>query len=68
MIADTNNVHVYCNLFILFGTCILLTKAHPKFVFAIKAAVIVDENLNCCGYIDNSSHFCNTYYGMIIEK
>ncbi len=35
---------------------------------AIEAAIIVDDDLDYCGRTDNSSHFCNTCYGMIDEK
>ncbi len=52
----------------MFGTGTLLTKVHLEFVLAIEAVIIVNNDLNCCGHIDNSSHFCNTYYGMIVKK
>ena len=68
MIANTNDVYICCDLFIPFGIGILLTKGHPKFVLAIKAAVIVHDDLDYCGRIDNSSHFCNTYYAMIVGR
>ncbi len=68
VIADTNDVCVCCSLFIPFGTGTLLTKVHPEFVSAIKAAVIVYDDLDCCGYTDNSSHFYNIFYGMIVKN
>lgn len=68
VIADTNDVCTCYGLFIPFGTGTLLTKAHPEFVSAIEAAVIVDDDLDCCGRTDNGSHFCNSCYGMIVEK
>ena len=68
MIIDTNDVCACCDLFIPFGTCTLLTKIHSEFVSVIEAAVIVDDNLDCCRRTDNSSHFCNTYYVMIVNK
>ncbi len=68
VIADTNDVCTCCGLFIPFGTGTLLTKIHPEFVSAIEVAVIVDDDLDYCGRTDNSSHFCNTCYSIIIEK
>lgn len=68
MIADTNDVYTCCNLFIPFGIGTLLTKIHPKFVLATEAAIIIDNDLDYRGHTDNNSHFCNTYYGMIVEK
>lgn len=35
---------------------------------AIKAIVIVNNNLEYYKHTDNSSHFYNTYYGMIVKK
>lgn len=68
MIVDKNNVCVCYNWFILFRTCILLTKVHPEFVLAIQVAVIVDDDLDCYRYINNSSHFSNSCYGMTVQK
>ena len=66
MIADTNNICAYYGLFIPFGTGTLLTKVHSEFVLAIETAIIVDDNLDYCKHTDNSSHFCNNYYAMIV--
>ncbi len=68
VIADTNDVCTCCGLFIPFGTGTLMTKVHPEFILAIKVAVIVDNDFDYCGRIDNSSYFYNTCYGMIVEK
>ena len=68
VIIDTNDVYAYCNLFLLFGTNILLIKVYPECVLAIKAIIIVDDNLDYYRHIDNSSYFCNICYGMIIMK
>lgn len=65
---DINDVYVCCSLFIPFRTGTLLTKLYPKFILAIKDTVIVGDNLDCFGHTYNNSHFCNTYYGMIVEK
>lgn len=46
----------------------MLTKVHSEFVLAIKATVIFNDDLDYCGYTNNSSHFCNTCYGIIVEK
>lgn len=29
---------------------------------------MVDNNLDYCGYTDNSFHFSNTYYSIIVKK
>lgn len=68
MIININNVCTCCNLFILFGTSILLTKIHSEFILVIEAAIIVNDDLNYCGRADNRFHFCNFCYDMIIEK
>lgn len=68
VIANTNNVCVYCNLFILFRAGKLLTKVHLDFVLAIKTTIKVINNLICYGYNDNSSHLCKFCYSIIIEK
>lgn len=68
MIANINDIYTYCRLFIPFKTDILLTKVYSEFVLTIKAAVIVDNDLDYCRYIDNSFYFYNTYYGIIVEK
>lgn len=52
----------------MFGTSTLLTKVHLEFILAIEAAIIVNDYLDYCGHINNSSHFCNIYYSMIVEK
>lgn len=66
--VDINDVCTCYGSFILFGTDILLTKVHLEFVLAIKVIVIVDDDLDRCGRTDNSSHFCNTCYSMIVKK
>lgn len=68
VIADTNDVYACYSLFIPFGIGILLTKIHLEFVSAMEAAIIVDDDLDYCGHNDNSSHFYNTCYSMIVEK
>ncbi len=68
VIADTNDVCTCCGLFIPFGMDTLPTKVHLELVLAIEAAIIVDDDLDCWGHTDNSSHFYNTSYGMIVEK
>lgn len=54
---DTNNVYVYCSLFIPFGTSILLTKIYLEVILAKKAAVIVNDCLDYYRHNDNNSHF-----------
>lgn len=68
VIVHSNDVYIYYGLFIPFGTGTLLTKVYPKYLSAIKATVIIDDDFKFCGYTDNSFHFCNTYYYMNIEK
>lgn len=68
MIVDTNNVCTYCGLYILFEVKILLTRVHLELIFAIKAAIIIEDDFDYCGYINNGSHFCKSYYGIIIKK
>lgn len=68
MIADTNNIYACCDLFILFGADIILTKIHFDFISAIEAAIIVKNNLDCCRYIDIGSYFCKFCYVIVIEK
>ncbi len=68
MIADTNDVYVCCDFFISFRYDTLLIKVHPEFVLAIEAAVIVDNDLDCFRCTDNSSHFYNICYSIIVEK
>lgn len=68
MIIDTNNICTSYGLFILFGAGTLLTKIHPDLILIIKAVIIVDNNFDCCGRIDNAFYFCKFCYTMIIEK
>ena len=68
VIVDTSDVYAYCGLFIPFGASTLLTKIHLEFVSAIKAAVIVEDNLGYCRQTDNSSYFCKSCYDMIVKK
>lgn len=68
MITEENDICAYCDLLIVFGMGFLLTKVYPEFISTIKTDVIVEDNLNYCGYIDNSFQFCKSYYGIIIEK
>lgn len=68
MIVDTNKFYTHGSLFVMFETGTLLIKVHPEFLSVIKAAVIIDDNLDYCQLTDNISHFCNICYGMIVEK
>ena len=68
MIADTSNVCACCGLFIPFEASTLLTRVHPEFVPAIKAIVIVKDNLDCYKRINNGSHLYKSYYCMIVEE
>ncbi len=68
VILDINNVCACCGLFIPFEINTLLTKVHLEFVSAIKAAIIVNDDLDYYKRTDNSSYFYNTCYGMIVEK
>ena len=68
MIADISDVCACCGLLILFGASTFLTKVHPKFVSVIEVAVKVENDFNCCGRIDNGSHFYKSYYNMIDKK
>lgn len=68
VIVGINNVYAYYDLFILFRVNILLIKIYPDFVIAIKAVIIVNDNLDYCGRIDNSSHFYKFCYDIIVEK
>lgn len=68
VIININDISIYCNLFILFGTSILLIKIHLEFLFAIKVAIIVNNSLDCYGHTDNSAYFYNTCYDMIVKK
>lgn len=54
MIANTNNIWAYCNLFIPFRASILLFKPHSDFILAIKTVVIANNDLDYCGATDNS--------------
>lgn len=60
-IINITNICIYCTLFILFEANILLIEEHPDFILAIKFTIIVDKDLNCFRYIDNSFHFCKLY-------
>lgn len=66
--VKANGVYACYSLFIPFGTGIFLTKGYPEFVLAIQAAVIVNDDLDYCRSTNNRSHFCNIYYGIIVEK
>lgn len=68
MIVDTNNVYACYGLYILFEAGTFLTRRYPEFVSTIKVAVIIEDNLDYCGHIDNRSHICKSYYAMIFEK
>lgn len=68
MFINTNNVYIRYGLFILFKVDILFIKIHVKFVSAKKVIITVKNNLDCCGYINNSFHFCKSYYGIIIDR
>ena len=68
IIADTNNIYACYSLFILFKTNTILTKIYPNFVFAIKIAIIVKDNLEYYGFINTGSHFYQFCYTIAIEK
>lgn len=68
MITNINDVCTYYNLFTLFWANTLLTKVYLDFVLAIKVDVMVNNNFNYCGSIDNSFHFCKSCYNMINRK
>ena len=68
VIADINNIYAYYSLFILFRISTLFTKVYLKFVLAIEATVIIDNDLNYYKCTNNSSHFCNIYYNIIVKK
>lgn len=68
MIAKTNDISIHCNLYISFWANILLTRLDLNFIFSIEVVIIVEDNFDSCGYIDNSFHFSNSYYIMIIGK
>lgn len=67
MIADTNDVCICCDLYILFEANMLLTRVYLKFISTIKTAVIVKDNLNYYKYTDNSSYFYKSCYSIIFE-
>lgn len=68
MITDKNNICIYCSLLIVFETGFLLTRIYLKFISAIEANLIVENDLNYCGYTNNSFQFCKSCYNMIIKK
>lgn len=68
MISNKSDVYAYSSWYILFKTGILLTKIYLQFVSTIEVVLIVENNLNYCGPIDNSCHFCKSYYGMIVKE
>lgn len=68
MIIDTNNICIYYSLFILFVVDIFLIEIYLKFVLAIKTIFIINNNLDYCKHINNSSYFCKSYYSIIDEK
>lgn len=68
MIVNTNDVYIGYSLFIVIRASTLLFIVQLDFVLAIKAAVIVDDNLNYYGQTNNSFKFCKSYQDMIIKK
>ena len=68
VIADINDICARCSLLIMFETGFLLTWVHPKFVSAIEAGVIVEDDLDYCEYTNNGFQFCKSCYDMIIKK
>ncbi len=68
MIPETNDVYAFFSSFIPFGAGNLLTKIHLEIIFTIKAAVIVKDDLDHCGYSDNSFNFYKSCYDIIVEK
>lgn len=67
MIADTNDVCICYDLYILFEANMLLTRVYLKFISTIKTAVIVKDNLDYYKYTDNNSYFCKSCYSIIFE-
>lgn len=59
IITNINNVYGYYNLFILFKISTLLAKIYLEFILAIETNIIVNNNLDCYRYINNSFYFCN---------
>lgn len=68
MIMDTNNICAYYGLFILFEASTLLIKVYSNFILAIKATIIVNNNLDYFEHIINIFHFYKSDYSMIIKK
>lgn len=68
MITDTNNIRTYCSLFIPFRADTILTKVYLDFIFAIKIAIIVKDDLDYYRYFDSSSHFCKFCCTMLLKK
>lgn len=68
MIANTNNVYIYYGLLILFWANILLIKVYLEFISAIKACVILENNIDYWRHIDNGFHLCKSCYSIIVKK
>lgn len=68
IITNTNDIYTCFILYISFRTGTLLIRVYPDFISIIKAVVIIEDNLDCCRYIDNDFHFCKSCYSMIIKK
>lgn len=68
MIIDTNDVYIYCDLFIEFKASTKLSRVYQNFVSIIKTTIIVNNNFDYFKRIDNGSHFCKSWYSKIIEK
>lgn len=60
VIINTNDVYTCYDLCILFRVGTLLTGVHQEFLSATKAAIIIKDDVDCCGYTDNSSYFCKS--------
>lgn len=46
----------------------MLTKVYSDFLSAIKVVVIVKDDLDYCGGNNTISHFCKSYYVIVVEK
>lgn len=59
VIVDITNIYIYSNLSIAFRTSIVLIKVDSNFVWVLKIAIMINNNLDCCISIKNGSHFYN---------
>lgn len=68
MITGTSNVYIWYDLFILFGTSVILTKKKLYFLSAIKTVIMVEDDLDYCKHIDAGSHLWKSCYKIVVEK